>query len=353
MRVVVCWLGMQGYVAACLRALNAIPSIKLHVLHLDFQDLPAREELLQGISNRRFVAKQMSPEIADDVAAWKPDVILLCGWYYGPYRALLDDPRLKHARFLLGMDTPWTGSWRQRVNRLLLRRFMSRMDQVIVAGPRSAEFARRIDPTPGKIVSGLYGFDFGRFFDAGTSRTGEWPKRFLFAGRYVPVKGIDVLLDAYARYRTMISDPWPIDFSGTGPEGERLRGREGVCDVGYTQPSALPELFAGHGVFVMPSREEPWGVAIAEAAASGLPLICTDVCGAAADLLRQYYNGVIVSSEDPQMLAEALLWAHQQYPRLSEMGHRSRELSQPFSAEAWAERVYGCFEYALHVRPTR
>src|SRR5262245_32314783 len=94
-KVVVCWLGMQGYVAACLRALSHRPGIDLHVLHLNFEDLPRREELLNGISNQRYVARLANPEIADDVVSRKPDVILLCGWYYGPYRRLLDHPGLR------------------------------------------------------------------------------------------------------------------------------------------------------------------------------------------------------------------------------------------------------------------
>ena len=43
MKVVVCWAGMQGYVAACLRALNKVPSIEMHVLHLDFKTCHSRK----------------------------------------------------------------------------------------------------------------------------------------------------------------------------------------------------------------------------------------------------------------------------------------------------------------------
>ena len=93
------------------------------------------------------------------------------------------------------MDTPWTGAWQQRLNQLRLGRFMRRMDRVIVAGAPSAEFARRLGARRGKIVTGLYGFDFAGFREHGGRRLDaapEWPRRFLFAGRYARVKGIDV-----------------------------------------------------------------------------------------------------------------------------------------------------------------
>lgn len=346
---------MQGYVAACLRALSQVPGVKLHVLHLDFEDLPYQEELLKGVSNQRFLAREPNPQIPQQVVDARPDVVFVCGWFYPPYRQLLDRDELRSTHFMLGMDTPWSGSWRQRLNQIRLRGFMRRMEKVIVAGTHSAEFARRLDPTPGKIITGFYGFDFETFRAAGSRRdeAGEWPRRFFFAGRYAMVKGVDVLMEGYRRYRGRVADPWPLDCCGTGPEHALLSGHAGVSDLGYIQPSALPDLFADHGVFVMPSRVEPWGVAIAEAAATGLPLICTEVCGAAVDLLRPYYNGVTIPPADPGALAEAMAWMHENHHRLGVVGARSRNLAQPFSAEAWAERVHACMVAVMKPSPTR
>ena len=83
-------------------------------------------------------------------------------------------------------------------------------------------------------------------------------------------------------------------------------------------------------------------MAIAEAAATGLPLICTDVCGAAADLLRPYYNGLTVPAGDAAALAGAMMWIHQHQDQLRTFGLRSRDLAQGFSAEAWAQRLHAC-----------
>ena len=350
MKVVVCWAGMQGYVAACLRALNKVPGVELHVLHLNFQDLSYQEELLHEVSNQRFRAADANSDIPDLVAARKPDVVFVCGWFYGPYRRLIDHRALQSTRFVLGMDTPWSGSWQQRLARPRLGRFIRRMDKVIVASAASGEFARRLGVPRRDIVHGFYGFDFNRFRDEGGRQleaAPEWPRRFLFAGRYAPVKGIDVLIDAYAKYRAAVSDPWPLDCCGMGPQAALLR-HDGVTDLGYVQPSGLPGVFSQRGVFIMPSRGEPWGVAIAEAAATGLPLICTDVCGAAADLLRSYYNGVTVPAGDADALAEAMTWMHRNGERLRQIGLRGRDLAQAFSAEAWAERMHASFTSALN-----
>jgi glycosyltransferase involved in cell wall biosynthesis len=345
MKVVICWSGMQGYVAACLRALNDVPNVDMHVFHLNFYDVPVQEELLAGISNERLAASAANADLADKVAALKPDVVLLCGWFYPQYRQLAFDARLRRARFVLGMDTPWTGSWQQRVNQIRLKPFMRRMQKIVVAGTKSADFAKRLDAPPRKIVTGLYGFDFTAFCERGGKRLDalpEWPKKFLFAGRYAPEKGLSVLMDGYHRYRLRVTDPWPLHCCGVGSEAAVL-AEDGVRDLGYVLSSGLPELFADYGVFVMPSLEEPWGVAIAEAAATGLPLICSEVCGAAVDLLRSFYNGLTVPPGDAAALANALEWMHTNHHRLRMFGHRSRNLAHPFSAEAWAGRMHECF----------
>lgn len=350
MKVVICWAGMQGYVAACMRALNQVAGVQLHVLHLNFHDVPLQEELLDGVSNERLTASAPNADISERVSAHDPDVVLLCGWFYRPYRQLAFAPELRRAKFVLGMDTPWTGSWQQRVNQLRLRGFMRRMERIVVAGTKSADFARRLDAAPGKIVSGFYGFDFTAFREQGGAQldaTADWPRRFLFAGRYAPEKGLSYLMDAYQRYRVTVPDPWPLDCCGSGVDAALLK-RDGVNDLGYVLPSKLPGLFAQHGVFVMPSLEEPWGVAIGEAAATGLPLVCTDVCGAAVDLLRSYYNGITVPPGDAAALADALGWMHRNHHRLRSFGQRSRNLAHPFSADAWAERMHACFTMALN-----
>ena len=53
-------------------------------------------------------------------------------------------------------------------------------------------------------------------------------------------------------------------------------------------------MYVDADVFALLSRHEPWGVAVNEAAASGLPLLLSDRVGAAADLLRDGENGFLV-----------------------------------------------------------
>jgi glycosyltransferase involved in cell wall biosynthesis len=100
----------------------------------------------------------------------------------------------------------------------------------------------------------------------------------------------------------------------------------------------------------MASRFEPWGVAIGEAAASGMPLICSSACGAALDLVRSFYNGLSFSPGDVIELANAMTWIEAHFDELPEMGRRSQYLAGAYAAEVWADRWHDCFRYALDNR---
>jgi glycosyltransferase involved in cell wall biosynthesis len=125
---------------------------------------------------------------------------------------------------------------------------------------------------------------------------------------------------------------------GTGPEAALLGGQPGITDAGFMQPAELPQAFRDHGVFVLPSRYEPWGVVIAEAAAAGLPIICSDACGAADDLVQPGKNGIVMPAGDADALANAMQWMHDHESGLPALGGHGRGLAAAYSAQSWAER---------------
>lgn len=344
LRVVVCWAEVSGYAAACFNALATRPGLDLHVLHperlLDRPNPFDAAALLEGLSHQQFDRRR--PDLDDfllrAVADRDPHVVVLCGWVFWPYTRLVNAAPLKRARMMLGMDTPWRGTLSQRLGRVRLAHIVSRLDLVVTAGVASAQYARRIGVPEGRLRPGFYGFDFRTFQAASASRPPAWPRQFLFAGRYAPEKDVRTLVEAYRVYRSAVVNPWGLTCRGTGPDAELLRNAAGIVDAGFAQPAELAPVFGAHGAFILPSRFEPWGVVIAEAAAAGLPVICTNVCGAAADIVRPYSSGIVVPAENPEALAQAMRWVHDHERDLPAMGRRGQALAAAFSADAWAAR---------------
>jgi len=349
LRVVICWTNISGYMAACWRALAALPGIGLDVIaYADEQassDTAFDGGLLAGITNRLLAPGERDdgPLVERLVMERRPDVVLVCGWGFPAYRRLATVPALARVPFIMSMDTPWLGTLRQILTVPLKRRYVRRMAAVLVAGERAAEHARRIGVAERRIHKGVYAYDerlfHGGLLEERLALPGGWPRRFLYVGRYVASKGVDVLLAGYDAYRRSVPDPWSLTCCGRGALGAQMAAAPGVTDRGFVQPGDQPAVLREHGAFILPSRYEPWGVVLAEALASGLPAICTTACGAGVELLHPHSNGLLVPPDDPEALAAALRRIHDLGDRLPAMGRRAAAVAPGYAASVWARRV--------------
>jgi glycosyltransferase involved in cell wall biosynthesis len=102
-----------------------------------------------------------------------------------------------------------------------------------------------------------------------------------FVGRLYPVKGLPMLLDAWASVRPR---GWELRIAGPDEQGhrreleetvKRLQLRDDVTFLGPVRASAKSDLLNSADLFVAPSHTESFGMAIAEAMAHGLPVLTT------------------------------------------------------------------------------
>jgi glycosyltransferase involved in cell wall biosynthesis len=347
MRVLICWAGTSGYMTACWKEAQKSLGLELEILALDkFLSGNAKFDsaaITDGLSCRFLNEDEWGDDevVAAAAREFRPDVVVISGWFYRPYTRLAMNRSLAGVPFILSMDNPLTRNWRQRLAPLKIGRLLRRVDVVWVPGERGWQLARYWKVPESKIRRGLYGIDFETAALANEARRSggrDWPKGFLYCGRYIPEKNVDVLVDGYRLYRTMVSDPWPLECCGTGPLATVLAEVEGVRDRGFVQPGDLRDVWAGNGVFLLLSRYDPWGVVIPEACAAGLPVICSNACGSAVELVRPYYNGLIVATGDSRAAAEAMRWVHANHRELPAMGARGQILASAYSAEMWSKQ---------------
>ena len=77
------------------------------------------------------------------------------------------------------------------------------------------------------------------------------------------------------------------------------------------------------GAFVLPSRKEPWGVVVQEAAAARMPVICSNAVGAGDHLVEDGESGFVFESGNAEELAGKLAVLSSASPeRRKEMGER-------------------------------
>jgi len=123
------------------------------------------------------------------------------------------------------------------------------------------------------------------------SRLGLGPDEqlVLSVGRISFKKGLDLLLEAVAALEGVhLAIVGPDDGDGTLAALERQRDALGVVSrihfVGPLDTTRPREVYGDADIFVLPSRNESFGIVAAEAVACGVPTVVTDRCGVAETL---------------------------------------------------------------------
>jgi glycosyltransferase involved in cell wall biosynthesis len=345
-RVVICWMGVSGYLGACWRALAGRGDVELTVVSRHRTEGTTAfdvEEITRGLNCRVLGEPAVEQaELVSFVGQARPQVMIVSGWAVPAFRRLVYDPRFADVKKAMAIDTQWHGTLRQRAGAYVMRGYLNRMDRVLVPGERSFQFAKAMGVPESRILRAALGGDVAPLRGLHERRLalpGGWPRRFVYVGRYAEEKGLDLLVDAYRRYRAGVENPWPLACRGKGPLGRVLAGVEGIEDGGFVQPRDLANVLLHQGVFVLPSRYEPWGLVVAEAAGAGLPVLCTTACGAAVEIVRDYFNGLTVPTGDPEALARGMRYFHQAQDQLPTLGRQAIDFGSAFSAEVWAERI--------------
>lgn len=340
-RLAVLFAQLSGYMAACLRTFHETYDVELLVVRVPPADNAPFDDRHFDWIDRFYDRDAISvDEMTQIVGEFAPDAIFMSGWFDRGYLQVARTMRDQGVLVVAGSDAQWSGSWRQHAACLAAPWYLhSAIDVLWVAGERQRQFARRLGYRGARCWEGVYACDWEQFATQSAERE-TLPRTFLYVGRYVHEKGIDVLVDAYVRYREQVDDPWPLVCAGSGEQEAMLDGQKGIENKGFVQPDALPSLMARAGVFVLPSRQEPWGVVVHEAAAAGLPLLCSEACGAAVHLLQDRYNGYLVQSKSADHLARCMstLSTLSDESR-ARMGARSHELSKQYTPARWADTL--------------
>lgn len=194
---------------------------------------------------------------------------------------------------------------------------------------------------------------------------GEETPLLLYAGRFDPGKGIDILLEALAVLR--LERPVRLilagAFSPEGPDGaehrrllalaEALGVRHALSFLGRLAPEELATAYAAADLCVVPSRYESFGLVAIESQACGTPVVASRV-GGLPFAVREGQGGVFFPVGDAAALASAcarLLSDAELRARLGRAG--CRRVRSAFSWEAVAERLERRYWTALQAVPMR
>ncbi len=164
----------------------------------------------------------------------------------------------------------------------------------------------------------------------------------LFASKLQSRKRCFDLLEAFLRLDADRCAVRPLlVIAGDGEERSRIETRiaEAGCAadvrlIGFVNQSALPPIYQASDIFVLPSRDEPWGLAINEAMNAGCAILASREIGAVDDLVSNGVNGFTFPAGDIDALGSALGTLLQDLARTSAFGDASRQRIKTWDFEA-------------------
>ena len=333
---------LAGYTAACQCKLKELFAVELLVIHWPIaKEAPFQDTIFSHIDHRYDKGNLSLKKMIALLKEFNPQAIVISGWMDKDYLKIAKAMRRQGIPVIAGCDTQWKGSIRQRIGQLIAPFYLHpSIDVMWATGERQKKLVRRLGYRNERCWTGYYACDWEKFRIHATRSYSKARKAFFYVGRYIPRKGIDLLVEAYQQYRQKSKDPWELWTAGTGSEAHLLEGIEGIKNLGFTQPNQLPGILQEVGAFVLPSRVEPWGVVVQEAAAAGLPLICSDACGASDHLLKHNSNGFLFENGNVEQLSDSLVKiASLSSEKWENMSQLSFELSKQYTPEIWAKTL--------------
>lgn len=369
-RLVVIWIDWYPYHVARFRGLASAPGMAGKVTGIELvggvgvhaglkfrETLPADvtvETLLPDSDWQRASQWSLALKLWRVLGRLNPKTVLVPGYYTLP--ALVAAIWAKaHSRQSVLMtestafDHQRTG-WKESIKSYLIRTIF---DWAVTGGAAHRRYLQQLG-FPTERVLGCYDVVDNTFFEtkARELRVGAPPvpalsrKYFLYVGRLSSEKNVGSLLEAWIQHRRS-GGRWPLVIVGSGPEEAVLRHvaqRSGfAADVhfaGHKSFRELPAYYAHAGCFVLPSTREPWGLVVNEALASGLPVIVSNRCGCAEDLVETGANGVLFDPADTQQLERALQGIQSSTAEEhASMSSRSLQIIQRFCPENFGQEI--------------
>ncbi len=251
----------------------------------------------------------------------KPDVIAIPGWSAKYSLAAMIWGLRNNIPIIIMSDSTEYDARRSKIKESVKRILLKNISSAIVAGQDHKAYLQKLG-VPNDMISLGYDVVDNNYFkkevqaarERSLSLRKEYSlpeKYFLSSNRLIPKKNLVRLIDSYALYTLHCKDKsWPLIILGDGELKYELKDKlkgagleSKVKFVGFKQYNEIPIYYGLATVFVHASISEQWGLVVNEAMASGLPVLVSDRCGCARDLVYDNFNGFKFNPYDTEKLS--------------------------------------------------
>lgn len=173
---------------------------------------------------------------------------------------------------------------------------------------------------------------------------------FLFVGRMIPLKNIELLIKNFLNYFNEKPDI-VLKIVGTGelfqPLKDKYKEYDNIYFLGSKYNQGLVNEYHTSDVLVLPSFNEQWGLVVNEALAAGLPVIASNTVGAIHDLIIDKETGFVFDLEKKNDLSHKMLQIYQDkslYKKYSE--NAERLMKEHWNYNLYEKNLLAAISYA-------
>ena len=342
-KVFILYSEIADYLLSCLGELQNFVD-EIHLIHWPVnKEAPFKFNFYKKV--RLYDKSKLNfDEIINLLKSNNPSIILCSGWMDNDYLKIV---KLYYGSIptILLLDNPWKSSIKQKIACLISPFFLKKIfSHVWVPGEIQVLYAKKLGYQQDKIRRGLYSANTNKFNkfreDYSESKNTNFPKVFLYVGRYVRQKGIYPMWKAFIDLQDEHPNDWELWCMGTGEEFENRIIHPKIKHVGFVQPNQMLSYLSNSGVYILPSLFEPWGVSVHEMAAAGFPLLLSDKVGSSEKFLIDGKNGYNFNSSDINSIKKVMIKViNLKDSELVSMGNESFKLSLSETPKKWSNTL--------------
>ena len=291
---------------------------------------------------------------------FKPDVINLTGYYDFASWCILLYCKLKGIKTILSNESTADDHARNGIKEFIKGLIIKQFDGYFNFGTLSENYIISLGISPKKMLVKRNCVDNKSLKEIYLrhlpNRTQQQkilniaPKNFIFVGRLIDYKNLFLFLDAFHEAMQRSSEKWGILILGDGELKADLQhhvSENNIQNISFQNGVSwqqVPEYLTLSDVLVLPSYSEPWGLVVNEAMACGLPVIVSEKCGCAIDLVRNGENGFTFAPDSSESLMKILLKFINQKVDSEKMGVISEQIIADYAPKNVASEMYRGFQ---------
>lgn len=275
----------------------------------------------------------------------KPDVIVVSGWDQPAYYNAYIYSKFSKTKFVVWSgSTEYEKSLKRTLTKGLVKSLIKGADSFIAYGSRARKYLISLGANAKKIYISHNTTDINKYKtltdkyrqtanklkqELGVS--GE--KIILFYGQLIERKGVMDLVEALRKVQMDLPETTLLVI-GNGQQKKILESKKDIQNLLVLPDPGDEEIckyFALADVFVLPSKEEVWGLVVNEAMAGGLPVIVSDKAGSSVDLVKNGTNGYIFQSGNTNDLSKKITTILSSKALQTKMSENSKRNIQKFT----------------------